>query len=351
MCDAILDAQVSLFCGSHAPEPIATLSIGQALERIRDGQYRRQVEYLQRVLAHRGKSAYDRAKAYLPAVTFGGTFVPKRGNAYLRQHSGIVHFDIDNLIDITAIKRNICSDPRTIYVFASPSAVGLKGGVHIPGVEDDAAYKHSWRSVKDEYEQLYGVRWDPSGKDVSRLCYLSYDPELYINPHAEVFDVPPPPPPDPRPYPQEPSARRAPIDYHDYAARAIHTAVQMIQAAPLGTRHHTRLKAARLLGGYVAGGLLTDDQAYGALAQVLPGYTEDLASALKTLEDGLAYGKAHPITPEDLEAERQRWINTHRTPSPPTHQAPVDDDSWAGRRTLPLQPYRGLRLGRTVRHG
>jgi hypothetical protein len=86
----------------------------------------------------------------------------------------------------------------------------------------------------------------------------------------------------------------------------------MIEAAEPGTRHHRRLKAARLLGGYVAGGLLTEDQAYGALAETLVGRTNDLERALKTVEDGLAYGQAHPITLEALEAERRSWLEAHR---------------------------------------
>jgi hypothetical protein len=93
----------------------------------------------------------------------------------------------------------------------------------------------------------------------------------------------------------------------------------MIQTADLGTRHHNRLKAARLLGGYVAGGLLSDDQAYGALSQALVGHTDDLPRSLKTVEDGLAYGRAHPITLEELEAERRRWLEQH---------CPLQGDCW-----------------------
>jgi hypothetical protein len=72
----------------------------------------------------------------------------------------------------------------------------------------------------------------------------------------------------------------------------------MIETAELGMRHHTRLKAARLLGGYVASGLLSEDQAYGALAHALVGHTDDRERALKTVVDGLKYGQAHPITLE-----------------------------------------------------
>ncbi len=31
---------------------------------------------------------------------------------------------------------------------------------------------------------------DPSGKDVSRGCFISWDPNLYCNPEAEVYRLP-----------------------------------------------------------------------------------------------------------------------------------------------------------------
>jgi hypothetical protein len=135
----------------------------------------------------------------------------------------------------------------------------------------------------------------------------------------------------------------------DYAVRAIKTAVQMIQAALLGTRHHTRLKAARLLGGFVAGGLLSHDQAYTVLEQALNGHTDNMAAALRTVKAGLAYGQAHSITLEALEEERQAWLDQHfaRNRVNPMNgvrqesQEPPVDDPWEGSHTLPMRPYTG----------
>jgi hypothetical protein len=127
--------------------------------------------------------------------------------------------------------------------------------------------------------------------------------------------------------------------------------VQMIQSAPMGTRHHTRLRAARLLGGYVAGGMLSEERAYGVLAQALVGYTEDLPRALRTVEDGLRYGQARPIQLQDLERERQAWLDQHRSLSSHTPYKASPEDPWTGRRTLPLRPYTGLRMPREVRRG
>jgi hypothetical protein len=313
------------------------------LEWIRDGLYAYEINRVRRILAQHGKADYDRAKAHLQAFTFGGRFFPKRGNAYLQQHSGLIWCDLDNLDDIAATKRAICSDPRTVCLFTSPSGIGLKAGIHGPIVVDDKAYKYVWNAVRVEYERLYGVPWDPSGKDISRLCYASYDPDLYWNPDAVCFDVPPSPAPEPRPQPYRPSILRSHTNHQDYAARAIATATEMIQSAVLGGRHHARLRASRLLGGYVSSGLLRYEEALSALSRALEGHTDDMGKALSTVVAGLHYGEAYPIKPEDLEAERQAWIDAHRPTIPTTRQAPVDDDPWEGTRTLPTRPYTGYR--------
>jgi hypothetical protein len=358
MLDAPLspNTMISRFLNSFDSSPRrGQHNLWWVLESIKGGVYEPEITRLRQVLARDGQRAYDRAKAYLPAYTFAGTFSPKRGNAYLQQHSGLVHVDVDDLQNVKAVKHTLAGDPRVVYVFVSPSGTGLKAGVRVPIVPDNVGYRHAWLTVKAEFETLYGVPWDESGKDVARLCFASHDLELYANPEALCFNVPPVPGPPTEPS-TPPRSRQEPSTYHhprDYGERAISTAVEMIQSAELGTRHHTRLKAARLLGGYVAGGLLTEDQAYGALASALVGHTEDLERALKTVVDGLAYGQPHPITVEALEAERQAWLEQHR--SLQNHRdGPPSSDPWDGVNTLPLKPYlgyRGMAIRRVQTHG
>jgi hypothetical protein len=153
-------ARVSLFAHAYSPLPVATLTLPEAIERIATGKYRSQVCEVRQVLARDGQCAYRKAKNSLPAFTFGGTFAPKRGIAHLQQHSRIIHGDLDHLPDVKADKRTICSDPRTVYTFMSPSSGGLKIGVRGPLVADGAGYEHAWRVVSAEYTRLHGIAWD-----------------------------------------------------------------------------------------------------------------------------------------------------------------------------------------------
>jgi hypothetical protein len=247
MSSPLAHVMVSRFRNSFDSTPIADFNLQFALDGIRNGYYESAVNRVRHVLARHGKRDYDRAKAHLKAFTFGGTFSPSRAKANLSQHSRIVLGDLDHLDsgNLLATKQALCGDPRTTCVFISPSATGLKVGVHVPQVSDDEGYKYAWQVVSMEYAELYGVTWDISGKDVSRLCFVSHDPDLYWNPDAVVFEVPPSPIPKPRPPTPQLSVPRQHTGHLDYAERAIQTATQMIQSAELGDRHHARLRAAR----------------------------------------------------------------------------------------------------------
>jgi hypothetical protein len=199
---SLANVMITRFPNSFDSTPWGDWNLEVVLQWIRDGMYAYEINRVRQILARHGKTDYDRAKAQLQAFTFGGQFFPKRGNAFLQQHSGLVLADFDDLPDVKATKHMLSSDPHVVYAFESPSATGVKAAILVPIVYDNASYKHAWHSVKDHYEKLYGIRWDPSGKDISRLCYASYDPDFYWNPDAVCFDVPPVSAPEPRPQPQ-----------------------------------------------------------------------------------------------------------------------------------------------------
>jgi hypothetical protein len=306
-------AAVNLFEGSANPTPVKVLSLAEALEAIQDGTYRRPIQSLRALLQAGRKADYDRTKRRLDAVTFGGTFSPTRAKANLKLHTGIVHGDLDHLTDLDAAKNALTTDPHVLYCFISPSGTGLKVGVGVAPVDDDDAYKHAWQAVANAHQRDYELTWDPSGKDICRLCYVSWDPELYRNQDSRLSPVPPYAPPPPKPQPFSPIA---PFDIprdrrQRYAQQVIQAAVAMIDGSSPGNRHFRRRKASELLGGYIAGGILTYDDAYAALEQAVERNTTNPQRSMKIILSGLHHGQTRPITLEALEVERQDWLEQH----------------------------------------
>jgi hypothetical protein len=311
MIVALFDAQVSLFRGAMDPYPFRTTTVGTVLDAIRTGVYRAPIEHLRHRRLAQGQVAYKTAKERLDAVTFGGTFAPKRSKTTLVQHSSVVHGDLDHLDDLPALKQTLCADVHTAYCFVSPGGDGLKVGVCVEPVTENALYRHAWQTVAEYFQRQHGVTWDPSGKDVCRLCFVSWDPGLYLNPDVQPFPVPPMPAPVPHLHTPLPPQRTVPRDRRDwYARRALDRATHLIEVSVPGQKHSARCKAAYLLGGYVGGGLLAYDEAYTALEAAVARTAKDVRRAMQSIQDCLEAGRQDPITATDLEQARLAWRST-----------------------------------------
>jgi hypothetical protein len=131
------------------------------------------------------KKAANKLKAKLDFVTFSGTFQPSRAIENLQQHSSYLIIDIDDLADVATVKMTVSHDPYVVMAFVSPRQNGLKLLFKIDGKQHSQAFL----SISDYLKQEYKLQTDASGKDVSRVCYLSHDPALYFNIEAEQFQI------------------------------------------------------------------------------------------------------------------------------------------------------------------
>lgn len=134
------------------------------------------------------KDQRDKLKSKLSYVTFAGTF-EKRANDKIKESSGLACIDYDDIEDLTQIKQKLKNDEFTHCVFFSPSGKGLKLLVKIPFLENknikdkNNAYRGYWNSIAKHYK----IKFDEAAKDISRACYLSYDPNPYFNPKSKVY--------------------------------------------------------------------------------------------------------------------------------------------------------------------
>jgi hypothetical protein len=131
------------------------------------------------------KEAVDESKKRLPCVMWSGTFrnrekpVPEK----LLEYSGLFCADLDGLGErLPETRQKLMRSPCAVAVFTSPTGDGLKCVVRVP-VDADKHYR-SYLAVKKHVWDLCGVEIDESCKDVGRLCFLSHDPEAYLNENA-----------------------------------------------------------------------------------------------------------------------------------------------------------------------
>jgi len=114
-------------------------------------------------------------------VTFSGTF-SKRNDKSLLKHSGLITIDFDHIPDISLLKQQLLDDEYfdTELMFVSPSGTGLKWIISIDLTE--GTHLDYFKSIAAYILTTYHLEIDKSGKDISRACFLSYDPDAYLNP-------------------------------------------------------------------------------------------------------------------------------------------------------------------------
>ena len=167
-----------------------------ALAGIRDGRWKTKVEKVRAAYRIYGSDVSGPLKKRLPGFLFSGTFT-RRNNASLVTHSGFVVADIDKLDGgdhtksaedrINEVWTKLLTSPYLIALFVSPTLSGLKALFRVPA--DPALHTASFKAVAHHVRELTGVEIDMSGSDVSRNCFVSYDPHLYSNPNAVVMPV------------------------------------------------------------------------------------------------------------------------------------------------------------------
>ena len=118
-------------------------------------------------------------------VTFSGMFSRRNENSLIK-HSNLIVLDFDNVEKPAELKTELISDKsiNPLLVFISPGGNGIKIITKI----DIDKYSHLiyFNGLMSYFNKKYQLKIDPSGKDISRACFLCHDPEVYINPQIKT---------------------------------------------------------------------------------------------------------------------------------------------------------------------
>jgi hypothetical protein len=168
-----------LFKSKDAPYYV---SLEKVIERIKIGK---SVEKIECLRLETDKEKASKIKNMLPCILFAGQFSERNGNS-LQEHSGLCVLDFDNIPsnEIDSFKSKISNNPHVITCFKSPSGNGLKAVIKIPKC-DKETHKQYFKGFEMKYLYEY---FDSKNCNIDRVCFESYDPDIYFNPNAIVFD-------------------------------------------------------------------------------------------------------------------------------------------------------------------
>jgi hypothetical protein len=156
--------------------------VSVALDRIKSGANK---DTIKMIRSCKDKGERNEYKKLLPAICFSGQF-NKRSDSSLILHSGIICLDFDDYEkkkDMLQDKETLIKDKYVYSVFISPSGNGLKVLVKIP--QDPDNHVNYFNSLQKHFDSNH---FDKTCKNVSRVCYESYDPLIYINENSSVWD-------------------------------------------------------------------------------------------------------------------------------------------------------------------
>jgi hypothetical protein len=178
-----MTANVTIFQNIKDTDTPFFRPVNKILERIKNGATK---ELVKKIRSESNKSDRNELKKQLPAICFSGTF-NKRLDTSLIQHSGLVCLDFDGYLkqkELLQDKESLSKSKYVYSVFISPSGNGLKVLVKVP--EDPENHVNYFNSLEKHFNSPY---FDKTSKNLSRVCYESYDPLLHINENSSVWDV------------------------------------------------------------------------------------------------------------------------------------------------------------------
>lgn len=136
------------------------------------------------------KKKRDPLKKNLPTVEFNSICKGIHKDKNVERVTGYIVMDIDHLdadksvaeTMAVQLRDNLFNNERlgVVLSFISPSGDGVKAVVSVPGVTTDT-YSQWWDCVKYFIEKSYAIECDKSCKNISRLTYMSYDPDARIS--------------------------------------------------------------------------------------------------------------------------------------------------------------------------
>ena len=149
-------------------------------------QYKEQIEHIRSL---QDENIQKRLKLQLPLATISGTFAPIRKAENLVTHSNLLCIDIDKKdnMDVTwfdDLKYEWRNIPQILYAGRS---IRGKGWFAIFRIAYPDKHKAQFEALQRDFASS-GLVIDKACKDVSRMRFISYDPEPYVNEDATLYN-------------------------------------------------------------------------------------------------------------------------------------------------------------------
>ena len=151
--------------------------INEVLLSFKDGSNKSKIDFIRTI---ENKDDRNKYKSKLKSICFSGEFSQRDAKNCIN-HSGFVCLDFDNVDDAICLRDSLQDNEYIYSAFISPSGNGVKAIVKVPAeIENHTKY---YEAICETFDSFL----DAKTKDLSRVCYESYDPDLFINEKSKVW--------------------------------------------------------------------------------------------------------------------------------------------------------------------
>ncbi len=156
------------------------------LEVIRQEKFKSEIENL-RLLYNQDENQYDEKKKELPIIMFNGRFSKFAKEGFISP-SGLIILDFDHIPtpELTTIRNGLVGNEYVFSAWLSPSGHGYKVLVKLDNNINDTTHKEYFKALSTS--PLFSIKYiDKTGIDISRCCFFSSDPDLYLNGNSKIW--------------------------------------------------------------------------------------------------------------------------------------------------------------------
>lgn len=176
---------------------LSSISVKESLNFIKNGKFSHEINILRGFIRDNKLDYYKSNKTRLPAVTFSASFKENRNRSLIKNYNKLLVLDIDNLSEeqMVTVKEKLRLDDHILAYWESPSKAGIKGLVYLDydtaftDRDFNTSHTFAFRTVQKYFLDVHDIKLDASGSDITRLCFFSYDQNLFIRAFLKPFNI------------------------------------------------------------------------------------------------------------------------------------------------------------------
>ncbi len=178
--------KVSIFKDLYKSKDVPYIvNLSKIVDRIKNGSSKDSINNIRNA---KSKDDKDKFKRGLPSILFAGEFIERNSNG-LKNHSGLMVVDFDKYPDNETLLSHLMelkSIKHFVLLFISPSGNGIKGVLRVSNELNKETHPKIFKAFQNEFNLDY---FDIANSNVDRVCFESYDPNIYVNYNAEIYET------------------------------------------------------------------------------------------------------------------------------------------------------------------